>query len=571
MYRFDRLEPAPIRLRSRSERTAGRSAVSIAGRRGRPRLAIGWLRGSGDLRSGGGLWKAPHPPYGHPLPAWRGEGYGQPCKQPAHTLSARGGARGRRSLATIAVSEISPRGEQGETMRKIWRGFRMELMPTLSLAWPVVAGELGWMAMGVVDTIFVGRLGAEAIGAVSIGNMLYFAMAVFALGLLLGLDTLVSQAFGAGRRDECHRWLVQGVYLCLILSPIVMGLLVASIPLLGRLGLNPTVLEGAVPFLRVQIWSTLPLLLFSAFRRDLQAMGVVKPVMFALISANAINALGDWILIYGNWGAPAMGVVGSGWSTAVSRADMAAVVIGYAVVADLRSPTGLIRVPLGPSLARIGRLVALGLPAAVHVTLEVGVFAVATALAGMLEPVDLAAHHVVLDIASVTFMIPLGLLTAGAVRVGQALGRGEPTGGRPRRLDRAGPGGGLHGLRRPGVRGGARDPALGVHDRSGRDRHRRLAHAGRRRVPALRRPARGVNRSPPRGAGDTHTPMVCNLVSHWFIGLPIGYLLCFGAGLGVFGLWAGLALGWPRPGSTCSRPGRARPRHSGAANTSWPG
>ena len=226
----------------------------------------------------------------------------------------------------------------------------MELMPTLSLAWPVVAGELGWMAMGVVNTIFVGRLGAEAIGAVSIGNMLYFAMAVFALGLLLGLDTLVSQAFGAGRRDECHRWLVQGVYLCLILSPIVMGLLVASIPLLGRLGLNPTVLEGAVPFLRVQIWSTPPLLLFSAFRRYLQAMGVVKPVMFALISANAINALGDWILIYGNWGVPAMGVVGSGWSTAVSRAYMAAVVIGYAVVADLRSPTGLIRVPLVPSL-----------------------------------------------------------------------------------------------------------------------------------------------------------------------------------------------------------------------------
>ena len=108
-------------------------------------------------------------------------------------------------------------------MRRIRRGFRMELMPTLSLAWPVVVGELGWMAMGIVNTIFVGRLGAEAIGAVSIGIMLYFAVAIFSLGLLLGLDTLVSQAFGAGRRDECHQWLVQGVYLCLILSPMVMG------------------------------------------------------------------------------------------------------------------------------------------------------------------------------------------------------------------------------------------------------------------------------------------------------------------------------------------------------------
>ena len=232
-------------------------------------------------------------------------------------------------------------------MRRIWRGFRMELRPTLSLAWPVVAGELGWMAMGVVDTIFVGRLGAEAIGAVSIGNMLYFAVAVFGLGLILGLDTLVSQAFGAGRRDDCHRWLVQGVYLCLILSPILMGLLVASIPMLSRLGLHPSVREQAIPFIRVQIWSTLPLLLFSAFRRYLQAMSLVKPALFALISANVVNGLGDWILIYGNWGAPAMGVVGSGWSTAISRAYMAAVLIGFALVHDLRHRTGLIRVSMG--------------------------------------------------------------------------------------------------------------------------------------------------------------------------------------------------------------------------------
>ncbi|MGP0068716.1 MAG: MATE family efflux transporter [Isosphaeraceae bacterium] len=433
-------------------------------------------------------------------------------------------------------------------MRRIWRGFRVELMPTLSLAWPVVAGELGWMAMGVVDTIFVGRLGAEAIGAVSIGNMLYFAVAVFGLGLLLGLDTLVSQAFGAGRRDDCHRWLVQGVYLCLILAPMVTGLLLASIPLLGRLGLHPTVLEGAVPFLRAQIWSTLPLLLFGAFRRYLQAMGVVKPVMFALISANAINALGDWILIYGNWGAPAMGVVGSGWSTAISRFYMAAVVIGYAVVADLRHPTGLLRVPMGLSLSRIGKLVALGLPAAVHVTLEVGVFAVATALAGMLDPVDLAAHHVVLDISSVTFMIPMGLATAGAVRVGQALGRGEPSSAGQAGWTALALGAGFMAFMgimfaaMPGVLVSVFTNDPGV-----------IATAGSIMIVAaafqLFDGLQGVSTGTMRGAGDTHTPMVCNLVSHWCIGLPMGYLLCFVAGFGVVGLWAGLAMGLAAAGT----------------------
>jgi MATE family multidrug resistance protein len=116
----------------------------------------------------------------------------------------------------------------------------------LTLAGPVVLAELGWMAMGIVDTIFVGRLGAGAIGAVSLGSALYFAVAIFGMGLLLGLDTLVSQAFGAGRRDECHRWLVQGLYLCLILSPLVMLSLSGGAPWLGRLGVHPVVLAQAL-------------------------------------------------------------------------------------------------------------------------------------------------------------------------------------------------------------------------------------------------------------------------------------------------------------------------------------
>ncbi len=427
-------------------------------------------------------------------------------------------------------------------MQRIWRGFRMELRPTLSLAWPVIAGELGWMAMGVVDTIFVGRLGAEAIGAVSIGNMLYFTVAVFGLGLLLGLDTLVAQAFGAGRRDECHRWLVQGVYLCLIFAPMVMGLLLACIPLLDRVGLHPAVLGQAVPFLRVQIWSTLPLLLFFAFRRYLQAMGLAKPVMFALISANALDALGDWVLIYGNWGAPALGVVGSGWSTALARAYMAVVLIGYALVYDLRHRTGLIRVPLRLRPVQLGRLIGLGLPAAVHLTLEVGVFAAATTLAGMLDPVALAAHHVVLDIASVTFMIPMGLSTAGAVRVGQALGRGEPVAAGHAGWTALALGAGFMAcaglvfamMPRALVSVFTTDPAV-------------IASAGSLMLVAaafqLFDGLQGVSTGAMRGAGDTHTPMVCNLVSHWCLGLPMGYLLAFSGGFGVFGLWAGLALG----------------------------
>ncbi len=169
-------------------------------------------------------------------------------------------------------------------------------------------------------------------------------------------------------------------------------------------------------------------------------------------------------------------------------------------------------------------------------------FAAATTLAGMLDPVALAAHHVVLDIASVTFMIPLGLSAAGAVRVGQALGRGEPLAAGHAGWTALALGAGFMAcaglvfamMPRTLVAVFTTDPAV-------------IASAGSLMLVAaafqLFDGLQGVSTGAMRGAGDTHTPMVCNLVAHWFVGLPIGYLLAFGAGFGVFGLWAGLALG----------------------------
>jgi MATE family multidrug resistance protein len=321
-----------------------------------------------------------------------------------------------------------------------------------------------------------------------------------------------------------------------------MLLLAGGVPCLGRLGVHPAVMAQTLPFLRALTWGTLPLFLYAALRRYLQGMGLVKPVMFALISANVVNAVGDWVLIYGRLGAPALGVTGSGWATTIARTYMAAVLIVYAVYHEFRHRTGLRHVSLRPHLARIARLVAIGFPAAVHVTLEVGVFAAATTLAGMLDPVALAAHHIVLDVASVTFMIPLGLSSAGAVRVGQALGRGEAVA--------AGHAGwtalalGATFMAAAGLVMAAfparlaslftTDPAV-------------VATAATLMLVAaafqLFDGLQGVSTGTMRGTGDTHTPMICNLVAHWVIGLPLGYLLGFTAGFGIIGLWLGLALG----------------------------
>jgi MATE family multidrug resistance protein len=421
-----------------------------------------------------------------------------------------------------------------------------ELGPTLALAGPVVSAELGWMAMAIVDSLIVGRLGAEAIGAVGLGSMAFFTVVVFGMGLLLGLDTLVAQAFGAGDTEDCHVTLFQGVYLAAALTPPLMLAVLVAAPWLSAFDVSPGVLTLAIPYIRITAWSTFPLLIFAAVRRYLQATGHARPVMFALVSANLVNALGNWVLVYGHFGLPALGVEGSAWATTVSRLYMAGVVVGFTVckwnerrkAADLDRARG----PWWPDFARLRRLLGLGLPAALHLTLEVGVFALATALAGRMGAVSLAAHQVVLNMASVTFMIPFGLASAGAVRVGHALGRGDPPGAARAgwtTLALAAAFMALAGLTfglapRALIQAFTDDPrvlSLGV---------------GLMYVAAafqLFDGIQGVTTGNLRGLGDTHTPMACNLVAHWCLGLPVGYALAFSAGLGVLGLWIGLSLG----------------------------
>ena len=168
-------------------------------------------------------------------------------------------------------------------------------------------------------------------------------------------------------------------------------------------------------------------MLYFAVRRCIQAMNMVRPVAFALVTANLINLLFNWVLIYGKWGAPAMGVVGSGWSTALARLYMALVLVGYLLWYDRRHRTELLKTPVNIDLTRIRRLIILGLPAATQITLEISVFALTAALIGRLGAIPLAAHQIALNTVALTYMVPLGISSAAAVRVGQAIGRKDPT------------------------------------------------------------------------------------------------------------------------------------------------
>src|ERR1700678_3098605 len=207
--------------------------------------------------------------------------------------------------------------------------WRQDFRLPLRLALPLIFAEVGWMSMGVVDTVMVGRLpnSAVAIGATGLGQSLYHAVAIFGGGLLLGLDTFVAQAHGRGDIRDARHSLVNGFFLALVLTPILMLTVLLWPMLMRRFGVSLELIQPMQPFMQALNWGTLPLLCYFAIRRYLQAVHVVNPIMFALISANIVNLVGDWALIYGHLGFPAMGITGSGWSTCIARIYMVGVLL----------------------------------------------------------------------------------------------------------------------------------------------------------------------------------------------------------------------------------------------------
>lgn len=420
---------------------------------------------------------------------------------------------------------------------------RQEWRPMLRLAAPLALTELGWLAMGFVDTVMVGRLpdSATAIGAVSLGTTLFYTIGLFGSGIFLGLDTIVAQAYGAGKLEECHHALWNALYMACALSPILMFVVLACIPFFPDFGLAPALITATVPFLKALVWSTLPLALYFVLRRYLQSMDIVKPVVFALISANLVNVFGNYALIYGHFGFRAMGVTGSGWSTCVSRIYMALVLALAAIYYDKRRCSDLWRASRRMEPARLRELLRLGFPAASQLLFEIGAFACATFLVGKLGAVPLAGHQIALNVASFTYMVPLGIGSAAAVRVGQALGAGNIAGAK-----RAGWTALFFStcfmsasaiclllLGRPIAR--IYSPELDVV----------RAGATLLTVAAVFQLFDGlqvVATGALRGAGNTRTPMLANLAGYWLIGLPLGALLCFKLRMGAPGMWAGLCL-----------------------------
>jgi MATE family multidrug resistance protein len=431
---------------------------------------------------------------------------------------------------------------------------RSELPPLLQLALPLIAGELGWVAMSLVDTVMLGHLpdATLAMASAALAQVLFNTLCFGVGGVLLGLDSLISQALGAKQQTEANRWLLHGLVLACALAGVLTLLFAFGPILLLHLPADPAILRGAVPAMTGLNYGVLPLLLYFTLRRYLQAAHHGRPIAFALISANLINAAADWLLIYGHsWhiagrdlAVPAFGVVGSSWATSFARLYLMLVLAGAVIVLDRRHAYGLRTVSRRIELQHLRKLFLLGAPAGASIFVEIAIFALVTALCATFGRQPLAGHEVALQCASTTFMVPFAISAATSVRVGHAIGRMKTGMATAANVAAAGWSGIAAGAAfmlcasavilavphqiahlftpDPGIVAAA-VPLLAI-------------AAGFQFFDGIQINAAGAL----RGAGDTATSFYTQIFAYWVLGMPLGLYLGFHRKLGAVGLWWGL-------------------------------
>ena len=410
----------------------------------------------------------------------------------------------------------------------------------IAIALPVVAVQVGMMLMGVVDTLMMGHVSARALASVAIGNLYVFTLLVVGMGTLMALDPLVAQAVGARDEVAVTRAIQRGLLIALGLGVVLMVLMVPAAPVLRLFRQPGEIIPDAAAYCHISIAGLVPFLVFVVLRQSLQAIGRMAPIVVTIVAGNVINAFGNWILIYGKLGAPRLGVAGSAIATAVGRWSML-IILAALTWKHLRPYLATIE-PRSFSRGPLLRMLALGLPIGLQQFLEVSAFAGVGLLMGTFGAVQVAAHQIAINLAALTFMVPLGVSAAAAVRVGHAVGAEDAP--RLRRATRLSYylGAGFMtttavlflAFPRPLADLFTDDPALV-------------------RLAALLLPIAGVfqifdglqavGAGVLRGMGDTRVPLVAMLSGYWLIGLPVSLLLAFRAGMGPQGLWWGFVAG----------------------------
>lgn len=420
--------------------------------------------------------------------------------------------------------------------------FFREARVTLHLALPIIVGQVSQMLMGVTDSVMIGHLGEVPLAASAFASGVFSVFFVVGLGLLLPVAVLVSREHGAGDNQAGARWLQHGVVLAVLASVAELGVMIALILGFHRLGQPAEVLAAVNPFYALIAVSILPALVFQVFRQFAEALGRSWVPMAIMLGGVALNVVLNWVLIYGYFGAPALGLTGAGWATLVSRVVALIVIVVWLRRAITFRSMWPAAWSVGLQLARFGEMLRIGVPAAVMLFFEVGAFMMAALMMGWISAEALAAHQIALSCAGFMFMFPLGISMAVGMRVGKAVGEGR------RELLRPIAGGGVaiavaimsvsaagFAVAGPWLAGGFVKDA-GV-----------IALAAHLLVVAaifqLFDGAQVICSGALRGLADVRVPAVISFIAYWLLAIPGGYALGLHTRLGAVGVWIGLAAG----------------------------
>ncbi|MRG96860.1 MATE family efflux transporter [Polyangium spumosum] len=425
------------------------------------------------------------------------------------------------------------------------RTVRAELRELAVLGGPITLSFVANQMLGFVDVAMVGRLGATSLAATGIGNGIFFTISIVGMGVVLGMDPLVSQAAGANDHARARAVLWQAVRIAVLAGVPSMLLIVLAGLLIGHAGIDAETSRLVLRYLLGRLPGLIPFLVATAGRTYLQARGFPRALVSAAIAANITNFLGNWLFIYGDdglaqvglprIGLPALDVLGAGIASSI--ATLATITVVFREVS--RRDGALRAAELRPDPETTRAIVRVGWPIGMHLLAEVGAFSLAGIFAGWIGPEAAAGHQVALTLASLSFTVALGMSNATSVLVGRAVGRGDPAGAR--RV-------GLVGVVATSAVMGlwaivfAAAPTLCARILS--DKPDVLEAA----VPLIRIAAifqladgaQAVAAGALRGAGDTRSARNANMVGYYVFGLPLALLLGFGVGMGAIGIWWGL-------------------------------
>lgn len=426
---------------------------------------------------------------------------------------------------------------------RIAHSLKREIVQTLRLGGPLALGELGWMSTYIVDALMLGRLHSPiAIAASSLGNTIYYAIVFCAIYLMNGLETLIAQAYGRGDTRECVHLLGQSVWFILIGTPVVMLSTLGCLALLPHLGTPADIVAETVRYVRPLIWSTAPLLAYMALRRFLQSVDNVFWVALSLITASLVNWLGDYVFLFGHFGAHPMGVAGSAWGTLFVRIYMLLLLAAGTVMTSRRLGFVFHWSMLHPSPGRLRILFRIGWPSGLEQLAELGISTYQSLLCARLGPVLLAAQQVVLDLNAFVYQVPGGLSYATVVRTGQAAGRNSQS-----EVRRAANASLLLGLGFMVVAG----TLFAAFSHLWASLYTNSPEVVDASQPIflicafllMTDTAAVILASALTGLGDTRTPMIVSLICNWGFGMSLAWTLTFHFHQSLRGLWIGRAAG----------------------------